>query len=64
MKGWVNLGATQWFWFKVVNLHSASRNPHNLADSFETDLMWKLKYITLEIFWPKNSETNSIYSIF
>ena len=37
-------------WFKFVNAHSASCNPHNLAVLFDIELIWKLKHIILEIF--------------
>ena len=37
------------------NAYSASLNPCPLADSSEIDLVWKLKHIILEIFWPKTS---------
>ena len=30
----------------------------NLADSFEIEIICKLKHIILEILWPKTSETN------
>ena len=41
-----------------MNAHSASCNKQNLADSFEIDLVWKLKHIILKIFWLETSETN------
>ena len=39
--------------FSFVNTYSASGNPRNIADSFKIDLIWKVKHIILEFFWPK-----------
>ena len=35
------------FSFKFVNGYSASCNPQDLVDSFEIEVIWKLKHIVL-----------------
>ena len=45
-----------------MNVHSTSRNPRNLAESFEIDHVWKLKHIILEILWPKMSWNKLSYA--
>ena len=46
--GWINTEIWEVL-FKFVNGHSASGNPHDLADSFEFELTWKLKHMILKI---------------
>ena len=61
MKGWVDLGATQWFWTRDPWIGKSSTLTTRPLTNFCSTVKYHLSYGPLDINWKLNSMLTAIY---